>query len=82
MIFGLKNNFSYVIKASLENEIKYEWLKDQLMDSLKTLQANNFNIWSIVCGNHASNVSAYHKLLTMFATSVDDLAITFKGMTA
>ena len=81
MIIGLKNNIPYVIKACPENEINGEWLKDQLIDSLEALQANDFNVRGIVCDNHASNVSAYKKLLAMFATSVDDLAITFNCMT-
>ena len=40
MIIGLKNNIPYVIKAWPENEINGEWLKDHLMDSIETLQAN------------------------------------------
>ena len=51
------------------------------MDSLETLQANTFNERRIVCDNNDSNVSAYNKLLALFDTSVDDLAITFNGMT-
>ena len=34
-----------------------------------------------MCDNHACDVSAYKKLLAMFATSVDDLAFTFNGVT-
>ena len=51
------------------------------MDSLDILQANNFNAQGIVYDNYVSNMSAYKKLLAKFATSVDDLAITFNGMT-
>ena len=36
VVFGLKNNVPYVIKASPENEINGEWLKNQLMDCVKT----------------------------------------------
>ena len=52
------------------------------MGNLDTSQANKFNVRSIVCENHARNVPAYKKLLAMFATSADDLAITFNGMAA
>ena len=48
----------------------------QLMDSLGTLQANKFNVTGIVCDNHASIVSVYKRLLAMFFTSADQLAIT------
>ena len=49
------SHMAYCIK----NEINGEWLKDQLMNSLETLQSNKFNARGIVCDNHASNVSAF-----------------------
>ena len=77
MIICLKNNVPYIIKACPENEINAEWLKDQLMDTFKILQANNFDVRGNLCDNHTSNVSAYKKLLATFATSVDDRLAVF-----
>ena len=84
MIISLKNNIPYLIHACPEDVFNGEWLKDQLMDSLDTLEANNFNARGVVCDNPASHVSAYKKLSAMFATSalhVDDHAIALNGMT-
>ena len=61
MIIGFKTNIPYVIKDCPENLINAEWLKDQLMDSLKTLQTNNFYVRGIVCDNVMSLQEALSK---------------------
>lgn len=77
MIVGLKSNIPYIIKTVPEKEIRGEWLKDEIIHSLTILQEKAFNVRGIICDNHASNVSAYKKLLNTYGNSDEDLAIEF-----
>ena len=80
MIVGLKENIPFVIKSAPETEINSDWLKNQIINCIEVLQNEDFNIRGIVCDNHASNVSAYKKLLSMYASSETDLSISFNDM--
>jgi len=75
MIVGLKSNVPYIVKTCPETEINGEWLKNELLDCLTTLQENGFNVRGIVCDNHASNVAAYKKLLLACNSNPEDLSI-------
>ena len=37
-VVGLKENVPYIIKSVLEQNIDGKWIKDQILDSLKTLK--------------------------------------------
>ena len=50
----------YVIKSIPEIKINGGWLKEQILDTLKSC---GFNVRGIVCDNHSSNVSTYKMLL-------------------
>jgi len=75
MIVGLKSNTPYVVKTCPEREINGDWLKEELLQCLIALQENGFNVRGVVCDNHASNVSAYNKLLQTCDSNPDDLFI-------
>ena len=64
MIIGLETDipYMYMVKTCPEKEILDEWLKDEFLLCLITLQENGFNVRRVVCADHASNVSAYKKL--------------------
>ena len=79
MIVGLKSSIPYIIQTVPEKEIRGEWLKDKIVHCLTILQEKGFNVRGIVCDDHASNVSAYKKLLNAYANSVEDLAIEFNN---
>ena len=64
MIVGLRQSIPYVVKALPEKKLDGEWLKSELLNCLNILHKNEFNIRAVVCDNHASNVSAYRRLLT------------------
>ena len=49
MIVGMKENIPYVIKAAPDTAITGEWLKEQILDCLKTLKTCEFNVRAIVC---------------------------------
>ena len=62
MIAGLKENVPYIIKPIPERNIDGKWIKEQILDSLKTLKNCGFRVRAIVSDNHSPNVLAY-KLL-------------------
>ena len=57
MIVGLKEYIPYVIKSSPETNIDANWLKTELLDSLKILSNCGFCVRATDCDNHPSNVS-------------------------
>lgn len=79
MIVGLKSNVPYMIKTVPEQEIKSEWLKDEIVNCITILQEKGFNVRGIVCDDHASNVSAYKKLINIYGSGVEDLAIEYNS---
>lgn len=79
MIVGLKSNIPFVISSVPEKEISGEWLKDEILKCVTQLHDSGFNVRGIVCDDHSSNVSAYKKLLALFASSPNDLFITLNG---
>ena len=79
MIVGMKENIPYVIKAAPDTAITGEWLKEQILDCLKTLKTCEFNVRAIVCDNHASNVSAYNILLKESRQTEDSPYIMFES---
>lgn len=76
MIVGLKSNIPYLVKTCPETTLNGEWLKDNLLQCIKELQENDFNIRGIVCDNHSSNVAAYQKLFKECNNDPDNLFIT------
>ena len=77
MIVGLKESAPHIIKMAPETEINGDWIMNELLDCLKSLQENGFNVRGIVCDNHASNVAAYKKLLSTYSIDHNDLWILF-----
>ena len=58
MIVGLKENVLYIIKAVPEQNIDDKWIKEQILDSLKTLKNCGFRVRAIVLDNQSANVLA------------------------
>ena len=71
MIVGLKENVPYIIKSVPERNIDGEWIKEQILDSLKTLKNCGFRVRAIVSDNHSADVLAY-KLLLKESGHLDD----------
>ena len=64
MIVGLKNSIPCVIKPDSEKELRCQFIKDSLIECLKILHELKFIVRVFVSDDHASNVSAYTKLLS------------------
>ena len=79
MIIALKSNVPYMIKTVPEQEIKGEWLKDEIVSCVTILREKGFNVRGIVCDDHASNVSAYKKLIDIYGIDEEDLAIEYNS---
>ena len=75
MIVGLKENVPYIIKYVPEQNIDGIWIKEQILDSLKTLKNCGFRVRTIVSDNHSANVLAYKLLLKESGHLDDDLYI-------
>ena len=75
MIAGLKENVPYIIKSVPERNIDGKWIKEQILDSLKTLKNCGFRVRAIVSDNHSANVLAYKLLLKAFGYLGDNLFI-------
>ena len=73
MIVGLKESIPYVIKSLAETNIDPNWLKTELLDSLKILSNCGFQVRAIVCDNRRSNVSSFKKLLEHVNQNPDEL---------
>ena len=71
MIVGLKENLTYIIKFVPEQNIDGEWIKEQILDSLKALKNCGFRVRAIVSDTHSVNVLAY-KLLLKESGHLDD----------
>ena len=74
MIIGLKENVSYVVKATLVTFINSELLKDELLNCSELLIIFGFNVRVVICDNHEANVSTFTKLIFQFG---DDNEIWF-----
>ena len=75
MIVGLKESIPYVIKSSPETNIDANWLKTELLDSLKILSNCGFRVRAIVCDNHPPNMSSFKKLLEHVNQNTDELYV-------
>ena len=64
MIVRLKNSIPCVIKSIQEKELSGQFIEDHLIECLKILHELKFIARGFVCDDHASNVSAYAKLLS------------------
>ena len=73
MIEGLKENVPYIIKSVPERNIDGEWIKEQILDSLKTLKNCGFRVRTIISDNHSANVLAYKLILKEFGHLNDNL---------
>ena len=63
MIVGLKESIPYVLKSLPETKLDANWLKAELLDSLKILSNCGFRVRAIVCDSPPSHVSSFKKLL-------------------
>ena len=75
MILGLKENVPYIIKSAPEQKIDGKWIKEQILDSLRTLKNCVFRVRVIVSDNHSVNVLAYKLFLREFGHLDDNLFI-------
>ena len=78
MIVVLKSNVPYFVKTP-ENNIVGDWVKNELLDSLKVLQENSLNVHGVVFDDHSTNVLAYKNLIKEFGQSYDNLFIMLSG---
>lgn len=76
MIVGLTRNIPYVLQSIPKQNLNGNWLRDAILKCIETLQEIGFHVKGVVCDNHASNVSAYRKLLSEYANNDSDLSIT------
>ena len=79
MIIGLKENVPYVAKAVPVTFINTELLKDELLNCLELLMTGGFHVRTVICDNHAANVSAFAKLILQFGEDNDSLFINFQS---
>ena len=79
MIVGSKESIPYVIKSSPETNIDANWLKTELLDSLKIPSNCGFRVKAIVCDNHPVNVSSFKKLLEHVIQNLDELYMLHKS---
>ena len=79
MIVGLKESIPYVIKSLAETNTDPNWLKTELLDSLKILSNCGFQVRAIVCDNRPSNVSSFKKLLEHVNQNPDELYMLHKS---
>ena len=75
MIVGLKENVVYVITFIPDQNIDGKWIKEQVLDSLRTLKNCGFRVKAIVSDNHSANLLAYNLLLKESGHINDDLFI-------
>lgn len=80
MIVGLTNNVPYVLHAVPENNIRADWLKEEILKCIQCLQSKGFKVRACVSDNHSTNVSAYQKLLEAYGKDEDDLRIYVEDM--
>ena len=66
MINSFKDNISYIIKAIPVVKIDSNWLNNAIIETLNLLLNSGFVVRANVCDNHASNVSAFNKLLSEY----------------
>ena len=76
MIVGLKENVVYVITFIPDQNIDGKWIKEQVLDSLRTLKNCGFRVKAIVSDNHSANLLAYNLLLKESGHINDDLFIS------
>ena len=63
MIVWLKENLPYILKSVPERNIDGKSVKEQILDSLKTLKKCGFRIRAIISDNHSANVLAYKMII-------------------
>ena len=63
MIVRLKENFPYIIKSVPEQNSDSKRIKEQILESVKTLKNCDFRVRSVVSDIHSANVIAYMSLL-------------------
>ena len=78
-IFGLKENAWYVVKAAPVTFINSELLKDELLNCLELLITGGFNVRTVICYNHAANVSTFTKLMLQFGEDNESLFINLQS---
>ena len=72
MIAVLKENVPYIIKSVPDRNIDGKWIKEQILDSLKSLKSYGFRVRATVTDNHSTNVLAY-KLPLKEYSHLDDI---------
>ena len=71
IIIGLQENVHYIIKSVPGWNIDGKWIKEQILDSLKTLKNCGFRVGAIVSDNHSARVLAC-KLFLKESSHLDD----------
>ena len=79
MRVGLKESIPYVTKSLPETNIDANWLKTELLDSLKILSNCGFPVRAIFCDNHPMNVSSFKKLLEQVNQNPNGLYMLHKS---
>ena len=81
MIVSLKESIPYVIKSSPEINVDADWLKTELLDSLKILFNCGFRVRAFVYDNHPPNVFSFKKVLEHVTQNTDELYMLHKSRT-
>ena len=59
--------------------INSELLKDELLNCLELLITGGFNVRTVICYNHAANVSTFTKLMLQFGEDNESLFINLQS---
>ena len=78
-IIGLKQSILYIIRSLPEVSIDANWLKEEIFKCLDVLCQSGFNVRSIICDNHPSNVSNFRKLLASCDKEPTDLLMEYNS---
>ena len=79
MIVRLQKSIPYVIKSIPETKIEGEWLKKEIIKSIKTLHSLGFSVHVVIADKHSTKVSAFSKIHNSNGGDKDDLAVIKDG---
>jgi hypothetical protein len=75
MIVGIRKNIPFVVRAVPEITVNGGLVKKQIDAVLTDLHDTGFNVRTVICDNHASNVSAYDSLMRDYGVDEKTKAI-------
>ena len=73
MMIGLKQNIPSLIKPGRAVRPERNWLKTEILNCTELLVENKFFLRGTVCDNHASNVSAFFKIICEYERDNESL---------